>query len=332
MREPGVGRPVPVVTLDDLPPPPAGRRGWPWTVRTAPLPPTLPGGEPWPPIGIVTPSYNQGRYLEATIRSVLLQGYPALEYRIEDGGSTDQSLEILARYAPLLSGWRSGKDGGQSHAINGGIARLEQARWVNWLNSDDVLLPGALTAVGRWAAAAGGAIALVGVGIARDVRGRHRYTERPRATLDGRTVRQWRTHSFMQPACFFSRSAFERVGGVNESLDYAMDFELWVKLGEIGSFDRCDDALAQALVHPRAKTQTGMHVCVGETCQVLFERGYAEDARRLIEVLYQELEFTRRVLRPVTENPVYRRVLRPLLRRWLKPPHLANETVDHGQV
>ncbi|MBL8121111.1 MAG: glycosyltransferase, partial [Anaerolineae bacterium] len=108
---------------------------------------------PLPRITLVTPSYNQAAYLERTIRSVIDQDYPALQYLIMDGGSTDGSVEIIRRYERHLDGWVSQPDGGQSDAINQGFARAE-GEIMTWLNSDDVLLPGALRLVGeifaRW--------------------------------------------------------------------------------------------------------------------------------------------------------------------------------------
>ena len=101
-----------------------------------------------PRITIVTPSFNQGQYLEQTLRSVLDQGYPNLEYIVVDGGSTDDSVDILNRYADRLAWWVSEKDAGQSDAINKGFARASGDVY-GYINSDDFLYPGALEAVGK---------------------------------------------------------------------------------------------------------------------------------------------------------------------------------------
>ena len=97
--------------------------------------------ESWPAISIVTPSYNQAAFLEATIQSILSQNYPRLQYLVIDGGSTEGSIDIIRKYAASLDYWVSEKDRGQSHAINKGLARCT-GEIFNWINSDDLLMPG----------------------------------------------------------------------------------------------------------------------------------------------------------------------------------------------
>ncbi len=143
----GVTIPLPTVPfsktglLAELPPPPNGKTGWPWTVETQPSPATMPNGLPWSKISIVMPSYNQGQFIEETIRAVLLQNYPNLEFIICDGGSTDETKQVLEKYSPWLSFWQSKKDRGQGHAINLGFS-IASGEYFGWINSDDFYMPG----------------------------------------------------------------------------------------------------------------------------------------------------------------------------------------------
>jgi glycosyltransferase involved in cell wall biosynthesis len=128
-------------TLNDLPSPPDHKTGWPWTVSTPQLPALQENGQAWPSFLIVMPSYNQGQFIEEGIRTILLQGYPRIRFVIIDGGSTDNTVEILKRYEPWLSYWVSESDRGQSHALNKGFAG-RSADICAYLNSDDYYLPG----------------------------------------------------------------------------------------------------------------------------------------------------------------------------------------------
>src|SRR3990172_2210461 len=107
--------------LNELPAPPPGKKGWPWTEESRQLPELTPDGRQWPRITVVTASLNQAPFIEDTIRSVLLQGYPNLEYFVLDGASADRSVEIIKKYSPWLSYWASEPDSGQSSAINRGL-------------------------------------------------------------------------------------------------------------------------------------------------------------------------------------------------------------------
>src|SRR5215813_3379402 len=129
--------------LEKLPTPPRGKVGWPWTEESSRLFEKRPDAGSWPRITIVTPSYNQGRFIEETIRSILLQGYSELEYFVLDGGSTDDSVEIIKKYSQWIDFWMSERDGGQSAAINHGL-RMGSGSHATWINSDDMLCKNAL--------------------------------------------------------------------------------------------------------------------------------------------------------------------------------------------
>ncbi|QUS59976.1 glycosyltransferase [Synechocystis sp. PCC 7339] len=136
------------LTLNDLPAPPPGKVGWPWTEGSDPLPKKMPDGSDWPRISIVTPSYNQGQFIEETIRSVLLQGYPGLEYIVVDGDSADETVEIIKKYERALHFWISEPDQGQADALNKGFIHAT-GEICAYLNSDDWLLPDTLHKVAR---------------------------------------------------------------------------------------------------------------------------------------------------------------------------------------
>ena len=174
-------------TLSELPTPPRGKRGWPLTEETPQLPDTMPDGQPWPGVSIVTPSYNQGRFIEETIRSVLLQGYPDLEYIIIDNSSVDNSVEIIRKYEKWLTYWVSEPDKAQSQAINKGFEKATSEIYA-WLNSDDYLLKDALKNVAHAYRASPKAGAWRGGSLFVTVDGKKTGVRQPSDHLDVETI------------------------------------------------------------------------------------------------------------------------------------------------
>jgi len=212
-----------------LPAPPSGKRGWPWSENDPFDSNILLSDETgWPKVSIVTPSYNQAQYLEMTIRSVLLQGYPNLEYWIIDGGSMDGSVEIIKKYEPWLSGWVSEKDEGQSDAINKGLLR-STGEILGWLNSDDCYLQGCLEATVKEFLKQPHAGMIYGNVEIIDENGRLLgfFPWKP-YSLEGQVAQRM---TIPQPAAFWSREVMNKIGVLRKDLHYAMDYEYWIRVG-----------------------------------------------------------------------------------------------------
>jgi glycosyltransferase involved in cell wall biosynthesis len=208
---------------------PLGKTGWPWIEESPTNRDRLLDGKVWPRITIVTPSFNQGQYIEETIRSVLLQNYPNLEYIIIDGGSTDNSVEIIRRYESRLAYWVSEKDNGQAHAINKGFKKAT-GEWVGWINSDDFLLPGALQSL-MCAAGNDSRVKWLG-GDVRFIHDGEGHLDSIRPQGKNQQLSDWllvRSH-FHQPGTIWKRSLFAEFGFLNERMHYAFDWEFWCRL------------------------------------------------------------------------------------------------------
>ena len=229
------------------------RTGWPWTEASPPLADTLPDGSNWPRISIVTPSYNQAPFLEETIRSVLLQGYPNLEYILLDGGSQDGSLEIVEKYSQFLSYWHSKKDNGQSDAINKGM-RMATGEIVTWLNSDDTYLPGVFGNIVKCFSM--DKVQLV-YGCAHFINDKSEIIgEYPAAPLmsNWQRYRYWRGWPIPQPTVFMRSGLLEQYGYLDTSLHYALDYELLIRLSQHVKFEFLDAPLANYRIHLSSKT------------------------------------------------------------------------------
>lgn len=253
--------------LSDLPSAPLTKTGWPWTVESPQLPETMPDGSPWPRVSIVTPSYNQAQFIEETIRSVLLQGYPNLEYIIMDGGSNDGSVEIIRKYEPWLASWLSERDDGQSHAINKGMLRATGAI-LAFINSDDYYLPDVLSRVAceyvqhPQSLIAGDCYYVNEHGkMLRLARARHKsYYE----FLNLFSYEQ--SAGLTQPGVFWDRDTLTTCGMFREDLYYSFDYEYWLRALANGRILHYPDAeYACSRFHGAQKTANKVRWYVEDT-------------------------------------------------------------------
>jgi cellulose synthase/poly-beta-1,6-N-acetylglucosamine synthase-like glycosyltransferase len=206
---------------------------------------------PRPLVSVVTPSYNQVDFLETTIRSVLEQDYPSVEYFVMDGASSDGSVDVIRKYADRLSGWVSEKDRGQGDAINKGLARA-RGEIVAWLNSDDFYLPETISSAVKTFEQNPEAALVYGDMLAVDQNGQ---------TLNVLRYGQYSLEDLLcfqiigQPAVFFRREAFEQAGGLDVSFHYMLDHLLWIKIAKESKIVYVPQIWAAARFHPQAKNR-----------------------------------------------------------------------------
>lgn len=229
--------------LGVLPVPDIDQSGWPWTIQTDPE--VFQKKANWPKITIVTPSYNQGAFLEQTIRSVLLQNYPNLEYIVMDGGSIDHTKDILEKYSPWISYWRSVKDNGQGHAINKGFS-ISSGAYFAWINSDDFYSPDAFSVVINKFLATN-ADFVYGYGINHHVQEQRDELIKVERFID----RFIRVSRLFQPSCFWKKSIHQPIW---EDLQCSLDYELWLRMVHGKKKRLVATPLSTANVHDLAKT------------------------------------------------------------------------------
>ncbi|MFM7024380.1 MAG: glycosyltransferase family 2 protein [Flavobacteriales bacterium] len=200
-------------------------------------------------ISIITPSYNQGRYIEETIRSVVDQNYPNLEYIIMDGGSKDNTVEVIKKYADKITYWESKKDKGQSDAINKGLKKAS-GDIVAWLNSDDMYTENALQRVADIFAKNPDVDIVYG----------NVWQFYPKGKTEKHINKKFNPKQFLtgvnmhQPSVFWRRKVHEEIGFLDEALYYTMDYDLWLRLFYNYKSYKTDTILSRFRCHEEAKT------------------------------------------------------------------------------
>jgi glycosyltransferase involved in cell wall biosynthesis len=202
-----------------------------------------------PPISVIVPSLNQGRYIERTIASVVEQDYSNKECIVIDGGSKDNTIEVLKSFGDSIR-WISEPDRGQSHAVNKGVG-LSGGEIIGWLNSDDTYVPGALTAISGYFSAHGNADIVYGNGNFIDEADRI-IGPYPTKEYDYELFRH--ECYICQPALFLKRSIFDKHGGLDEAFRFAMDFEYWLRIGREENMVSIDTLLANYRLHDASIT------------------------------------------------------------------------------
>jgi len=228
-----------------------------------------------PKITIVTPSYQQAVFLERTIQSVLSQNYPNLEYMVLDGGSRDNSVEIIKKYAPKLAFWISEKDSGQSAAINRGL-RMASGEIVGWLNSDDTLAPGALHRIGRYYSSHPDVDLVYGHTWTIDANDRilRRLVAIPTNSYE---LIHLNRNIFSQPGTTWRRRVHDKAGYLDESLQFLMDNDWWIRVSKVARMHCLPFHLANLRIHAATKSNVGLQE--NEDIQRLLDTRYGAAIR-----------------------------------------------------
>ena len=309
-------------TLAELPPP--SKTGWPWTEESPQLRDTMPDGCLWPRVTVVTPSFNQGRFIEETIRSVLLQGYPNLEFIIIDGGSTDRSVDIIHRYKDWLSYWVSEADKGQSDAINKGWKR-SSGEIVAWINADDTYCPGAIQSVVEIFREKDNIVLVNGAGNRIDVHGKSVSSIMRSQDINPYAMIEQSGGVPSQPSVFFRKRVLDEVGFLNTELHYAMDWEFWIRIGlyyRPEQLKKTDKVLSNYRDWPETKTNKGGTISCQERRHVFDSifRKFSND-RELLRIRRSAYSASYRIQASFARGNVETvEALKCLLRAWCLTP------------
>jgi glycosyltransferase involved in cell wall biosynthesis len=219
----------------------------------------------YPRITVVTPSYNQSPFIEATIRSILDQEYPNLEYIIVDGGSTDRSVDIINRYQKHLALCVSEGDTGPADALTKGFGHATGSI-LAYLNSDDLYLPGTLHHVAK---AFQGGYADVVYGNTYWIDGEGRLLGERRQTALDRLGYLYGGYDLQQPATFWTREIYEKSGGIDPTYHFAFDMDLFCRFAlQRARFRHINQFLASFRIHDKAKSSTQIDLCRTELARL----------------------------------------------------------------
>ena len=270
---------------------------------------------------LVIPSFNQASFLEQALDGLGDAQAEGVELIVVDGGSSDDSVAVIRRHALRLAWWCSEPDQGQSDALNKGYA-MSQGEWLGWLNSDDLLLPGALATLRSFVASHPDARWVAGGGRFIDAEGRtlRSYPPPPRP-LRSIDLTPWTHTWFGQPGCIFRRDLYEQAGGhVRTDLHYAMDLELWLRLGEHAPLLPVPAELGAYRLHAASKTVDQRAPMEVEVVRVLLERLGPQAALDRVEGLARERFALEARYRRLTQDLVSPLGWWRLLRRRLGAP------------
>jgi glycosyltransferase involved in cell wall biosynthesis len=267
-----------------------------------------------PNISIITPSFNQGQYIERTITSVISQDYPNIEYIIIDGGSDDDTVAVIKKYEPHIRYWVSEPDKGQTDAIKKGFERAT-GEFLMWLNSDDYLLPSALSRLVEVGIQNREADIIAGLTRGFDLDGNLVRSDRPIDGVDMETLFQWMAGTcFGQPSTMFSRKVWEECGPFDESLNFAFDLDFWIRATKAGFvFATINEFLSEEICHDKQKTSEFRQLTIVEMATVIISHGGKQYARQYLDEMAIRLELYKRAHRRIANNPLIR-MLRPVRR------------------
>ena len=258
-------------------------------------------------ISVIMPSYNQGKYLEKAILSVLDQNYTDLEFIIMDGGSSDDSVEIIKKYQDRISYWQSQPDNGQSAAINAGMEKAT-GEICCWLNSDDYYLPNTLNKISQFFMEHKDTKWLITSGEVRTIKNKTLETIKAKQVTYEGLVSNWGENWVHQPSVFWKKTLWDDVQGLDESLDLVMDYELWLKFSKLVQPNKLDILSAVTLYHDAAKSVSFESEQYAEMCIVLYNKGEKKVALQKLGMHIGRAFKIYKMIKPLLQSKLYRKI------------------------